>query len=663
MTGSVASSSVSGQHGRRRRRRRRSEFGREGRRRPCPGDRYWRHPADRVRPETAERPVASLRVHRHHRPRGVGEPLPEAVPVDERDRFAERPHDPGRIGRRPNQGGVAPLESEDRLPVVADPDQGGALAPGPRALRRRQGVDEGGLRRVHVLVLVDDHVAPGQQVRPSACGVGGIEDRAVVVRGARVGEFLLIAPPHGAADAPQRPDVGARRGWRAPGWLAAHRAHPGVDLQRQRAGRSVRTVADVVGRFDRPPLRIVYLDAHRPQPFDEDLGHARSVAVPGALQVPEGGLDIARRQALVQTPLPGTLLLVAGERRPAAPVVRVVLEPDAAIRRHRRLRVVRQVEVGPVAPQVLLRRVGPRRAPGLLGRERERRFVFEGHAGGVQQGSDHDLAVRPHLAVVGRDAVAFNRFAVLDRGGARVPAQCDVGGEPRVAVDLLADPAGDPPPPQAVVLRHRRELDGAAVDEPQHPARELVDRAHLEARQAFARPPPDLLGGLVREGDEGDRLGRRAEAAGSVARPRHHRPGLAGPGAGGDHRPVFEARGGPSLVGVEGRQQRVGGGGSLRAPVPPGPFRRGEAARGEPDPERGRRVGEPPPGPEALPASDSGEVEGALAPPDARGREQPAPLLDPRTGGVGARGPSRRSRLPAHRGTLSDGGALSASGR
>ena len=32
------------------------------------------------------------------------------------------------------------------------------------------------------------------------------------------------------------------------------------------------------------------------------------------------------------------------------------------------------------------------------------------------------------------------------------------------------NPAGDPPPPQAVVLCHRRELDGAAVDELQHPA-------------------------------------------------------------------------------------------------------------------------------------------------------------------------------------------------
>ena len=28
----------------------------------------------------------------------------------------------------------------------------------------------------------------------------------------------------------------------------------------------------------------------------------------------------------------------------------------------------------------------------------------------MQQGSDHDLAVRLHLAAVGRDAVAFNRF-------------------------------------------------------------------------------------------------------------------------------------------------------------------------------------------------------------------------------------------------------------
>ena len=77
--------------------------------------------------------------------------------------------------------------------------------------------------------------------------------------------------------------------------------------------------------------------------------------------------------------------------------------------------------------------------------------------------------MRLHLAAVGRDAVAFNQFAVLHRGGARVPPQCDVGGEPRVAVDLLADPAGDPPQPQAIVLRHRRELDGVAVDELQQP--------------------------------------------------------------------------------------------------------------------------------------------------------------------------------------------------
>ena len=47
-------------------------------------------------------------------------------------------------------------------------------------------------------------------------------------------------------------------------------------------------------------------------------------------------------------------------------------------------------------------------------------------------------------------------------------------------------------------FRHRRELDGAAVDELQNPARELVDRSHLEAWQAFARALPDLLGGLVR---------------------------------------------------------------------------------------------------------------------------------------------------------------------
>ena len=191
----------------------------------------------------------------------------------------------------------------------------------------------------------------------------------------------------------------------------------------------------------------------------------------------------------------GTVALAGGGRRGStrsrlagrARPVRVVLEPDAALRRHRRFRVVRQVEVGPVVPQVLRQGAGPCRAPGLPGRERERRFVDEGHAGGVQQGSDHDLAVRLHLAPVGRDAVAFNRFAVLHRGGACVPAQFDVGGEPRVADDLLADPAGDPPQPQALVLRHRRELDGAAVDELQNPARELVDRSHLEAWQAFAR--------------------------------------------------------------------------------------------------------------------------------------------------------------------------------
>ena len=34
----------------------------------------------------------------------------------------------------------------------------------------------------------------------------------------------------------------------------------------------------------------------------------------------------------------------------------------------------------------------------------------------------------------------------------------------------------------------------------------------------------------------------------------------------------------------------------------------------------------------------------------ARSKDQPAPLLDPRPGGVGARGSSRRSGLPAHRG-------------
>ena len=116
---------------------------------------------------------------------------------------------------------------------------------------------EGGLGRVHVLVLVDDHVVPGQQVRPAARGVGGLEDRAVVVGGARVGEFPLIAPPHGAANAPQRPDIGASRGRRAPGRPAAHRAYPGVDLQRQGAGLGVRALADIVGRFDRPALRIV----------------------------------------------------------------------------------------------------------------------------------------------------------------------------------------------------------------------------------------------------------------------------------------------------------------------------------------------------------------------------------------------------------------------
>jgi len=169
--------------------------------------------------------------------------------------------------------------------------------------------------------------------------------------------------------------------------------------------------------------RIVEIDARRPQPFDEYVGHARPVAVTGALQVPEGGLDIARRKAIVQTPLPGARLLVAGElrRRPAAPVVRVVLEPDAAVRRHRRLRVVRQIEVGPIAPQVFRRGIGPRRVTSPRGRR--------AGCGGVQP------VRRPSLRRSARSA------AVKD------------GGEPRVAVDLLADPAGDPPPQQAVVLR------------------------------------------------------------------------------------------------------------------------------------------------------------------------------------------------------------------
>ena len=52
------------------------------------------------KPDAAERPVAGLRGPSSPSPlRGV-----EAVSVDERNRFAERPHDPGRIGHRPNQG-------------------------------------------------------------------------------------------------------------------------------------------------------------------------------------------------------------------------------------------------------------------------------------------------------------------------------------------------------------------------------------------------------------------------------------------------------------------------------------------------------------------------------------------------------------------------------
>ena len=129
----------------------------------------------------------------------------------------------------------------------------------------------------------------GRQVRPAARGVGGLEDRAVVVGGARVGEFLLVAPPHGAADAPQRPDVGARRSRRRrPGWPSAHGADPCVDLQRQRAGAGAQAVTDILDRFDLPAFWIADRYACRPQPFDEYFGHARAVAIPGALQVPEG---------------------------------------------------------------------------------------------------------------------------------------------------------------------------------------------------------------------------------------------------------------------------------------------------------------------------------------------------------------------------------------
>ena len=38
-------------------------------------------PADRLRSEAAETPIAGLRVHRHDGPRGVGEPLPERYPL------------------------------------------------------------------------------------------------------------------------------------------------------------------------------------------------------------------------------------------------------------------------------------------------------------------------------------------------------------------------------------------------------------------------------------------------------------------------------------------------------------------------------------------------------------------------------------------------------
>ena len=162
-------------------------------------------------------------------------------------------------------------------------------------------MDEGGLRRVHVLVLVNDHVAPGKQVRPAARGVGGLKHRAVVVGGTRVGELLLIAPPHSAADAPQRPDVGRSVG--VGGRPAGRRTAAPIQA-------STSSVSGPGSASGSSPASAAVLTVHRsgssistlrrPLPAAVRrgyLGHARSVAVPGALQA---------RQAVAR-PLPDLL--------------------------------------------------------------------------------------------------------------------------------------------------------------------------------------------------------------------------------------------------------------------------------------------------------------------------------------------------------------------
>ena len=131
--------------------------------------------------------------------------LAEPVDLSELDAFCCPFVGPRRIAELPDEVHVSALEAADRLPVVAHCGEPG---PGARASRHpggEQGVQEGGLGRVHVSWYSSTRIAFQGGVTASFAQISpGFEDGAFVIDGVALHEVAHVAFEHRTGEPPQR---------------------------------------------------------------------------------------------------------------------------------------------------------------------------------------------------------------------------------------------------------------------------------------------------------------------------------------------------------------------------------------------------------------------------------------------------------------------------
>ena len=370
------------------------------------------------------------------------------------------------------------------MPFVADHGEAGGAGAG-------DGVGEGGLGGVDVLVFVDEEAAPGELAAAVLGEAKGVEDGAFVVGGFRGLELGHVAGEDGVGEAKQRPGSftvriveDAEREVVAPLDGLAGGANPVVDLDGElvEVGGGDAELLDGFG--DAGFVRRGHGSAEEGGKEFGEVGGEGDAGLGASHDVAEGGADVAGPETLVQGlfPLVGAAVFLMGVGAVGSPSFRelpvlaegVVFEPDPVGEGWgvARVGIVGDEEVGPI-----------RAAVAFVGGEGKVGFVLVVDAAEPEGDGDSGFADRSDLDVVRRDA-GGESFGVAGgnahgfEGGA---AQGEVADQVGVLEKGVAKPVGDFAKAQGVVLGEAGQAHGSALEVADDGSGEVVDGADLDA--------------------------------------------------------------------------------------------------------------------------------------------------------------------------------------